>query len=326
MSRWRLVSLCLCPLLCCAVVGCSNQPGAMPNPFVQVDRVPPPATRMPAPGTATPSYGSWPQAPVPGAAPATFPAQPPASGAIGAMPELRSDLLATTGATVGIPRDDQALRFDLPQAASEQPIVELAARDLPPGIDLGQPAAFVPPQVVTPTSPPRIRLPGGSTSSQVPIVPSSYQPAGQIRQRPAIQELPDQAPLAVTPVVDQTADGFRPRGSAREVLGDATPTVPREFAGQPAKSASPGYGYGPSYQQLRGRIEFSPAIGHWKLRYIPIDGASDEFGGSVIIANPHALTGFQAGDWAMVEGQLQATPNGVGGYTALFSVTSIARQ
>jgi hypothetical protein len=33
------------------VAGCSNQPGALKNPFSTVDRVPPPSTRV-APGSA----------------------------------------------------------------------------------------------------------------------------------------------------------------------------------------------------------------------------------------------------------------------------------
>ena len=39
-----------------AAVGCSNQPGALKNPFSAVDRVPPPSTRVLAPGTAQPYY------------------------------------------------------------------------------------------------------------------------------------------------------------------------------------------------------------------------------------------------------------------------------
>ena len=38
--------------LCIIVVGCSNQPGALKNPFSTVDRVPPPSTRVVPPGAA----------------------------------------------------------------------------------------------------------------------------------------------------------------------------------------------------------------------------------------------------------------------------------
>jgi hypothetical protein len=43
-------------------------------------------------------------------------------------------------------------------------------------------------------------------------------------------------------------------------------------------------------------------MGQWKLRYIPIDGETDAYGGSVVIANPEQLEGMRPGDFVRVEG------------------------
>jgi hypothetical protein len=72
-----------------------------------------------------------------------------------------------------------------------------------------------------------------------------------------------------------------------------------------ADSASPAnYGHDPEYRWLRGKLEYSQIDRHWKLRYIPIDGATDGYGGSVILPDPKLLTGCQRGDFIEVQGQL----------------------
>src|SRR6188474_3228558 len=55
-----------------ASLGCHNQATPLTNPFLRPDRVPPPATRVLAPGTARPSYAGDPMlgsAPLPSVAP-----------------------------------------------------------------------------------------------------------------------------------------------------------------------------------------------------------------------------------------------------------------
>jgi hypothetical protein len=63
------------------------------------------------------------------------------------------------------------------------------------------------------------------------------------------------------------------------------------------------YAHDPAYQWLRGRLEYSQVEKHWKLRYIPLDGTMDDFGGSVIIANPAVLAGLERGEWVEVRGK-----------------------
>ncbi|MEX0939487.1 MAG: hypothetical protein WDZ59_16610 [Pirellulales bacterium] len=64
------------------------------------------------------------------------------------------------------------------------------------------------------------------------------------------------------------------------------------------------YGYTTDYTRLRGRLEHLKSRDQWKLRYIPVDGETDDYGGSVIIANPDVLESFAPGDYVEVDGHL----------------------
>ncbi len=89
----------------------------------------------------------------------------------------------------------------------------------------------------------------------------------------------------------------QPRGGAAPVA-EAIYAQPAEFAGQAR------YGYDAEYRWLRGRLEYSPIDRRWKLRYIPIDGQTDRYGGSVILADESLLTGCQRGEFVEVQGRL----------------------
>ncbi len=157
-------------LAACAIVGgCRNQSGGMANPFLAPNRVPPPSTRMIAPGTAQPYYPGDPLPVMQSSA------QPPAAAVAGAAggPQWTSPLAPTNAAaplsssappapsppvafsnepSVGIPSDSEELRFALP---SPQPPPEPApitpvtdATPLPTtvaGADAANPNAAAPP-------------------------------------------------------------------------------------------------------------------------------------------------------------------------------------
>lgn len=63
------------------------------------------------------------------------------------------------------------------------------------------------------------------------------------------------------------------------------------------------YAHDSQYRWLRGKLEHSQIEGCWKLRYIPVDGATDEFGGSVVLADAKALAGCERGDFVEVRGK-----------------------
>jgi hypothetical protein len=64
------------------------------------------------------------------------------------------------------------------------------------------------------------------------------------------------------------------------------------------------YAYDPAYTWLRGKLEYSQRDRRWKLRYIPVDGSTDQYGGSVVLTNPQKLDGFEPGEFVEVQGAL----------------------
>jgi hypothetical protein len=102
------------------------------------------------------------------------------------------------------------------------------------------------------------------------------------------------------------------------------------------------YGFDPQYAWLKGRLERSQASGQdsggqhsggqrsggqysggqWKLRYIPIDGATDRFGGSVVLDGMPAAD-FKPRDFVMVRGQLVAGPRVAGSYAPVYNIEQI---
>jgi len=86
------------------------------------------------------------------------------------------------------------------------------------------------------------------------------------------------------------------------------------------------YGYDPDYRWLKGRLEFSAIDCRWRLRYIPIDGTTDEFGGSVVVSEGSLPDGYERGEFVEVRGALGASaPNDDTTYAPEFEVRQIAR-
>jgi len=63
------------------------------------------------------------------------------------------------------------------------------------------------------------------------------------------------------------------------------------------------YGHADDYSWLKGKLEYSAARKEWKLRYIPLDGTTDEYGGSVILDHVN-VSDYSAGDFVAVRGKL----------------------
>jgi hypothetical protein len=75
-----------------------------------------------------------------------------------------------------------------------------------------------------------------------------------------------------------------------------------------ASAAPAGFAYDPNYRWLRGKLERSRSSGQWKLRYIPIDGQTDRFGGSVVLESSEQLESLQSGEWVTAYGQVAGEP------------------
>ncbi|HEX4143561.1 MAG TPA: hypothetical protein VHY91_08515 [Pirellulales bacterium] len=94
-------------------------------------------------------------------------------------------------------------------------------------------------------------------------------------------------------------------------------------AGGSAARTNQAYGYDPSYGWLRGRLEYSASQQQWKLRYIPIDGATDQFGGSVVLADGAATQGLRAGDFVTAQGRVVGASQPGRGFSPRYEVASI---
>ncbi len=88
-------------------------------------------------------------------------------------------------------------------------------------------------------------------------------------------------------------------------------------------SASQPYGYEPSYAALRGRLEYSQSARQWKLRYIPIDGTTDQFGGSVLLPDSAKLEGFKPGDFVLAHGAIAAASPSSRGFSPRYELSQI---
>ncbi|HBO43310.1 MAG TPA: hypothetical protein DD670_05135 [Planctomycetaceae bacterium] len=102
----------------------------------------------------------------------------------------------------------------------------------------------------------------------------------------------------------------------------ATPTdATRTSDVRPAiKSLPSRYEHDPEYAWLRGRLEYSEVDRRWKLRYIPINDETDQFGGSVVLADSSLLSGLQKGDFVEVRGRLVTDEAGQWGYAPVYEV------
>jgi hypothetical protein len=124
--------------------------------------------------------------------------------------------------------------------------------------------------------------------------------------------------LRPTPAV-QTA------GYAEEIAAaPQSQSVTQALAEEPAQSQTP-YAYDPDYRWLRGRLEHSQANGAWKLRYIPIDGTTDRFGGSVELDGDASLAGYRTGEFVTVEGTLDSASPHAGRFAPLYHPAAIRR-
>ena len=85
------------------------------------------------------------------------------------------------------------------------------------------------------------------------------------------------------------------------------------------------YGHADDHSWLKGRIEYSQARRRWKLRYIPIDGETDRFGGSVILRKTSLLSGYERGDCVEVKGRLADDAKTAGDYAPDYEITQIKR-
>jgi hypothetical protein len=275
------------------LAGCKNQgTSTFTNPFLTPDRVPPPSTRVLAPGTAQPYY---PGDPAPGAAPLIgAPAVgTPTYGPGATLPPNSAPLTTPPGgwgtyapqsssppsaAPSGAPRDDQQLRF----ASSQSPA----------------------PQRLTPRE----------------VTPAEYMAS------------PSLATGASLASAEAPGDGFRPQGSqprtptSESEYSFRPPEIRRDGIASTGQAETAHYAAAANHEWLRGQLEYWPTTGQWSVRYLPEGSPADQIGGRVMIENPQVLANLSPGELVMVQGQLFAKPTDAGAYSPAYRLAAVQRQ
>lgn len=184
-------------------------------------------------------------------------------------------------------------------ANASRPVVSLARRERVVQPLRTRSSADIAPSMVTPV--------------QTSASPSFMRAAGPIH----LKDLPPADASSRHPVASGGTGGFR-------LVSDSTRSEDsvRVVAAVAIAGADSRYGYDPDYARLRGRLEYSNIDRQWKLRYIPIDGETDAFGGSVLVTNPDALGDYERGQFVEIHGRL-AEKSSPGSFAPTYEVASI---
>jgi hypothetical protein len=337
-----------------ALVGCRNQTGGITNPFITADKVPPPSTRVLAPGTAQPYY---PGDPVPGAVPAGTPvigapvATPgfvpsttmPGYAPAGAAPAMttppggwggtyapQSSVTPTgpsPGETVSVPTDPQGMRF----AGGAEQAAPGAADGGTSMANLSAPA----PNMAGMRLPIQSILPvNGADPALLAPLPT------QLTQRDVTAAEYFAAPTSLSAVQPASAtlggDGFRPQGSTSRPSTSSAPTNDAfrppsmhgssDANGHATTEDATRFAAGENYESLRGQLEYWPVSGEWSLRYQAEGAAADALGGRVMIDNPQVLANLQPGEMVMVRGQAYSRSTESGAVQPAYRVSAVQRQ
>jgi hypothetical protein len=106
----------------------------------------------------------------------------------------------------------------------------------------------------------------------------------------------------------------------------ASPDAVPHSVERPLSSSAPAYGVDGNYEKLYGKLEYSQSSQQWKLRYIPIDGQTDQYGGSVVLKNNPALQQMNAGAFVVASGRVASEASGKGGFSPQYDLQQIAPQ
>ncbi len=283
------------------LTGCRNSSNQGPvDPFLGPTRVPPPTTGSIYTPPPDPSYYHLPQsAPPQSGIPATsFPtaALPPQSTA---QPD---DRLGTSGLAQGWSA--------APSLSGASLVSQSATPDMQPKPDPRAPATAVHREPIIRVLEPPSRSASVEAAAHYNPVPT------RVVNIVDLPRAPGTAP----------ASGFRTVSATEPVDGPnrVVPAIAQQSAGTFTPSAG-NYGFDPSYAWLRGRLEYSQVARQWKLRYIPVEGDTDQYGGSVVIMNEAALAGCERGKFVAVRGRIVGEGR-EHGFAPLYEVTALERS
>ncbi len=246
-------------------------------------------------GTANPA-GSSTTAKTPGVVSATQ--WTPAEGS--------TPMNATTPAAYSAPADKSAIRIVEPTASS----------------------ATVRSRAIASSSASANTMPGGTSAGTL------NQSIAQSR----FPELTDLPPVPrATPAAFVSNNPAANVAQAPRVLSPASPTPtlaslpanasqPKPAAGSPNDLSRTSFGYDPQYRWLKGKLEYSQSTRIWRLRYIPPDGATDSYGGSVILNDSAKLNGLNPGDFVVVQGNVGRAAANQSSFAPPYDLLQIQKQ
>lgn len=92
----------------------------------------------------------------------------------------------------------------------------------------------------------------------------------------------------------------------------------------PARHAGK-FSHSDDYRRLTGQLEYSTTLRQWKLRYIPLDGETDQYGGSVVIADGAALAGHRPGEFVTIEGEITSDKAAASRFAPKYHAANVSR-
>lgn len=320
------------------LAGCHNS-APMQNPFFGPTTVPPPPTGNTAAPMASPYYqsapGMAPGAPIPSAtlgpppstyppAGATYPPQSSTPHPKAISPGQNQQGIGGTALSRGrwttpaVPTTNQS-SADAATVASAEPAV--AGAGAVPSSDT---IASVPEWSVV-----RVVERQDLESADAEVEQATSDVAAVATAEPRQIDLPKnmveigQLPPARTAQVTQasytTSSQNAPRARSVYAVGQsAAPQASNDHAASDSV-----FGYDPQYRWLKGQLEYSEIERRWKLRYIPIDGATDDHGGSVLLPEGTELGDFRPGDYVTLYGEVGAHDENSKGYAPVYHADRI---
>lgn len=101
------------------------------------------------------------------------------------------------------------------------------------------------------------------------------------------------------------------------------PAAPKSAPASEPPDQAARYGHDAGYQRLRGQLDYSAIDQSWRLRYIPLSGEMDDYGGSVRLREHASLADLQPGEYVEVTGQIDGSSSDTDGFAPWFRVSGV---
>ncbi len=281
------------PFLAAALLaGCQHGPGGTIDPFGRTTIPPPPTGTAAIHSKSNQYYGNSPRPMVP----------------VASKP-------GNTTASNTAPPNTQAANWVSNTSTTADPHNRL--QPIPPYEKEASPVT--PPPTATPVAAkpvaakPVAAKPAAPAATSTTVTP----PATQPQHTAAPTAAPKVNPPKATPI-DPTAplqwSSGNPAPSAAPAVATTAHTKPstgqnvtvRREPVQQNPSRISRYGHTKDYTSVRGQLEYSAKDRVWIIRYIPIHGQQDAYGGQFVLSDRSKLEAFQAGDYVTIEGSIVA--------------------